>query len=252
MHRFLIPVASQVTDPVVLFGDEAHHAARVLRVQPGEPVALLDGAGLELRGAVANVGKREVQIQVTEHRRHPAPAAEITLIQAIAKGAAMDGLVHRAVELGCRRVVPLLSERSVSRPDDAEGKRGKWQSIADEALKQSGNPWRLTVEAPVSPGAWLARREAFDLLLIASLLDAPRHPHARFAQFHSEHQRAPRTVGIVIGPEGDFSAAEYAAFRDAGAQSLTLGPLVLRVETAATALLAVVQHELSAAQSLPP
>ena len=245
MQRFLIPPTARVPELVVLTGDEAHHAARVVRVQSGESVVLLDGAGLELAGTVAAVGKREVQIQVTAERRHPAPATEIVLLQAIAKGAAMEGLIHRAVELGCRRLVPLLSERSVSRPDDAEGKRTKWQAIADEALKQSGNPWRLTVESPVTPAAWIARAEPLELLLIGSLLDTPQNPQVHFERFHTEHDRFPKSLGLVVGPEGDFSALEYAAFQQAGARSLTLGPLILRVETAATALLAVVQHELS-------
>jgi 16S rRNA (uracil1498-N3)-methyltransferase len=245
MQRFLILPTARVPELVVLTGDEAHHAARVVRVQSGEPVVLLDGAGLELAGTVAAVGKREVQIQVTAERRHPAPATEIVLLQAIAKGAAMEGLIHRAVELGCRRLVPLLSERSVSRPDDAEAKRSKWQAIADEALKQSGNPWRLTVESPVTPAAWIARAEPLELLLIGSLLDTPQHPRVHFERFHTEHDRFPKSLGLVVGPEGDFSALEYAAFQQAGARSLTLGPLILRVETAATALLAVVQHELS-------
>lgn len=246
MQRFLIPVASRVPEVVTLTGDEAHHAARVVRVQAGEPVVLLDGAGLEVAGTVAAVGKREVQVQVTSQRRHPAPATEIVLLQAIAKGAAMEGLIHRAVELGCRRLVPLVSERSVSRPGDVEGKRAKWQDIADEALKQSGNPWRLTVEVPVAPAVWIARAEPLEMLLIGSLLDTPQHPRAHFDRFEAEHGRVPRALGLVVGPEGDFSAAEYAAFHQAGARSVTLGPLILRVETAATALLAVAQHELSA------
>jgi 16S rRNA (uracil1498-N3)-methyltransferase len=215
-------------------------------VQTGEQVTLLDGHGAELLARVTHVDKREVRLQLVEQRRHPAPATELTLLQAIAKNAAMDGLIHRAVELGCRRIVPLLADRSVSRPDDAESKRAKWQTIADEALKQSGNPWRLTVETPVSLTAWATQREQFELLLIASLHDAPQHPRAHFEAFKAAHHRAPRSVGIAVGPEGDFSPAEYATFRIAGAKSLTLGPLVLRVETAATALLAVVQHELNA------
>ncbi len=245
MHRFLIPPAVKPAETVVLTGDEAHHAARVVRVRVGEPVLLLDGEGTEIQGTVAVAGKREVTVQVTGRRSHAQPGTEITLIQAIAKNAAMDGLIHRAVELGCRRIVPLLSDRSVSRPNDAAGKRAKWQTIADDALKQSGNPWRLTVETPVTPAAYITRKEPFELLLIAALLGAPRHPGFHLAEFQSQHGHAPRSVGILIGPEGDFSPSEYAAFREAGAKSLTLGPLVLRVETAATALLAIVQHELS-------
>lgn len=246
MQRFLIPRCPQPPELITLTGNEAHHAARVVRIQPGETVALLDGAGLELRGSVTSVGRQAVQVQVNEQCRHPAPGTEITLLQAIAKNAAMEGLIHRAVELGCHRIVPLMTARSISRPDDTAGKRAKWQAIADEALKQSGNPWRLTVETPISLGAWISGPARPELLLIGSLWDTPQHPRVHFDRFLAENQRLPKSLGLIVGPEGDFSPAEYAAFREAGARSLTLGPLVLRVETATIALLAIIQHELSA------
>lgn len=246
MHRFYLPPEQTKGEVVRLSESDAHHAARVLRLQPGDPATILNGAGVELHGKVDAVGKRDVTVRVCERIEHLPRPAEVTLLQAIAKNAAMDGLIHRAVELGCYRIVPLLAERSVSRPDDAEGKRAKWQTVALEAMKQSGNPWLTRVEAPVTPPVWLKRGEKFELLLIGSLLDAPQHLRAHFQAFRSSHGRLPRSIGVIIGPEGDFSPAEYAVFREAGAKAITLGPLVLRVETAATAVLAMIQHELTA------
>ncbi len=247
VHRFLIPPAAARLELVTLAGDEAHHASRVVRVQAGETVTLLDGAGTELTGEVRSVDRRAVTICVTGRREHPRPAAQVTLIQAIAKGAAMEGLVHRAVELGCARLVPLLAERSVSRPEDAEAKRAKWQAIADEACKQSGNPWQLTVELPLAPSVWLNRRDFPELLLVASLAEAPTSVRRRFEEFCDTNGRSPHGVGLLIGPEGDFSTAEYAMFREAGARAVSLGPLVLRVETAAMVLLGLVGQELASA-----
>lgn len=247
MHRFLIPLAEARLELVTLAGNEAHHAARVVRVQAGETVTLLDGAGTELLGEVRSVNRRAVTIRITGRREHPRPAAQVTLIQAIAKSTAMEGLVHRAVELGCARLVPLLAERSVSRPEDGEAKRAKLQAIADVACKQSGNPWQLTVELPLAPSEWLNRRDFPELLLIASLADAPTSVRRRFEEFRETYERSPRGVGLLIGPEGDFSPAEYALFREAGARAVSLGPSVLRVETAATVLLGLVGQELAAA-----
>jgi 16S rRNA (uracil1498-N3)-methyltransferase len=246
MHRFYLPPEQTKGEVVQLSESDAHHAARVLRLQADDPATILNGAGVEMRGKVETVGKRTVTVRISERIEHLPHPAEVTLLQAIAKNAAMDGLIHRAVELGCRRVVPLLAERSVSRPDDAEGKRAKWQTIALEAMKQSGNPWLTRVEAPVTPGAWLKRGEKFELLLIGSLLDTPQHLRTHFQTFHRSHGRLPRSIGVIVGPEGDFSPAEYSAFREAGAKAIALGPLVLRVETAATAVLAMIQHELTA------
>jgi 16S rRNA (uracil1498-N3)-methyltransferase len=249
VHRFLIPPAAARLEMVTLVGDEAHHASRVVRVEPGETVALLDGAGTELLGEVRSVDRRAVTIGVTGRREHPRPTAQVTLIQALAKSAAMEGLVHRAVELGCARLVPLVGERSVSRPEDGETKRAKWQAIADEACKQSGNPWRLTVEPPLTPFVWLNRHDLPELLLIASLADAPTSVRRRFEEYRETRRRNPRSVGVLVGPEGDFTTPEHALFREAGARSVSLGPLVLRVETAATVLLGLAGQELAAASA---
>lgn len=252
MHRFFAPATKDTDVEIRLPDSEAHHAARVLRVRPGEPVLILDGAGGEHRGEISDIGRREVTIRLTEHRRLPDRPFEITLVQAIAKGPAMEGLLHRAVELGCARVVPLVSERSVSRPDDAAAKQERWQTVSIEAAKQSGNPWLMTVDLPVSAGTWIARPHRYDLILVASLEEAPQR--AQFAlQRHCDGKGSPpRSVAVLIGPEGDFSPAEYADFRACGAQPISLGRHVLRVETAAIAALALLADALCAMHEVAP
>lgn len=239
MHRFFVPGVQDTDVEIQLPEGEARHAARVLRIQPGETIVLLDGAGGVHRGAVTTVGRRDVGVRLIEHRHQPAPPCEIILVQAVAKGPAMEGLLHRAVELGCSRLVPLVSERSVSRPDDPAVKQERWQALAIEAAKQSGNPWLMTVEAPITPAQWLRRPRPHDLLLVASLEDAAQHPHLPLLDHQRRSGNSPRSIAVLIGPEGDFSPDEYAAFRAAGAHPISLGPHVLRVETAATAVLAV-------------
>ena len=244
MHRFLVP---EVRHPAVLPlpESEALHASRVLRLRVGDVVTLLDGAGGEAAGTVEGCGRHSVDIRTTGFLRHPDPGTRITLLQAMAKGPAMEGLIHRAVELGAHRLVPLVTDRSVSRPDAAGEKQARWQTIAREALKQSGNPWLMNVEPPETLASWWKRRESFDLVVIASLLDAPRPLLDHLAHFHRTHGRRPASVALVVGPEGDLTPEEYGRFRDAGAVSFSLGPLVLRVETATTAALAVLQAGLA-------
>ena len=244
MHRFFVPEA-RLHEVITLPEAEALHATRVLRLAPGASVTLLDGVGGEHFGELMDVRRHHVTVRIQSRKTHPARATQLTLIQAVAKGPAMEGLVHRAVELGCHRLVPLVTDRSVSRPDSAGDKQARWQGIAVEAAKQSGNPWRMTVEPPQSLAKWRRLRETFDLLAIASLEDVPVSPRDRWRAYRTLHQRGPRTVGIIIGPEGDLTPEEYAVFRDEGAQSFTLGDHVLRVETAAVAALAVWQSLLA-------
>ena len=246
MHRFFLPPDRTRGDVLALSEEDARHAARVLRVQVGEAVVVLDGAGGELACVVGSAGKRDVTVRVLKRIMHPPRAAEVTLVQAIAKTKAMDGILQKSVELGAARVVPLLADRSISVPGDAEDKRAKWQTIATEAAKQCGAVWLTRVDAPQSPAKWIQRGQRFDLVLMGSLLDEPRHARTHFDRFVVEHGRLPGSVAVIVGPEGDFTGEEYAAFKAAGAKAISLGPLVLRCETAATYCLAVVNHELSA------
>ena len=128
--------------------------------------------------------------------------------------------------------------------DDAKAKAEKWQHVAIEAMKQCGNPWLPKVDAPVSLKAFVSRAEKFDLCIVGCLLPGSSHPRHWVEKFRAEQQRLPKSIGIWIGPEGDFSDVEYEGITSSGALPITLGPLVLRVETAATYCLSVVNYEM--------
>lgn len=246
MHRFYLPPAECQTGSPTLTGREAHHATRVLRLRRGDEVVLLDGAGLEL-SCVVQAGERDlVQLRVSKKNLVPAPAHQITLLQAIPKGKIIESIIQKAVELGVHRIVPLLTERVTTRldGDDAAHKAEKLQHIAIEAIKQCGSAWLPKIETPMTPGEFLARGEKFELPLIASLQPDARPAREYFQNFQSEHGRKPANVCIWIGPEGDFTVEEVRAVQAAGALPITLGRLVLRVETAATYCLAILSHEL--------
>ena len=163
----------------------------------------------------------------------------------------LESIIQKATELGVARIVPILSERVVTHLDQesAESKAVKWQQVAIEAIKQCGSPWLPHVGTPVAPGKFLAGHERFELSLIGCLEAGSRHPREWFQKFFLEQKRMPKSVCLWIGPEGDFSATEYAAIKAAGALPMTLGRLVLRVETAATYALSVVNYELDAGNS---
>jgi 16S rRNA (uracil1498-N3)-methyltransferase len=246
MHRFFLPPEHCRESSFCLTGDEAHHARHVVRVRPGERVAVLDGAGHEFLCEAQGYDRDEVRLTVIEKRFQPAPSSSITLLQAVPKGKLMEVIIQKATELGAFRIVPLLSERVVARLDDREGARkaGKWRLVAREALKQCGSAWAPTVDLPLTPNQFLARQESFELALIASLESGSRSAREYFRAFEAERRRMPRSVCVWVGPEGDFTPAETEAIKAHGALPITLGRLVLRVETAAIYCLSILNHEL--------
>jgi 16S rRNA (uracil1498-N3)-methyltransferase len=250
MHRFYTPPDQARGDTVTLTGNEAHHAIRVLRLRNGEKVVVLDGAGQELHCEVSGRTGKSISLQVLDRKTFPSPACAVTLIQAIPKAKLIESIIQKATELGAARIVPILSERVVTHLDaeSAEAKAEKWQQVAIEAIKQSGNPWLPKVDPPLPLERFLSRKEKFDLALVGSLESGSRHPREWFDKFFGEHKRAPRSACAWIGPEGDFTPAEYTAIQGSGALPITLGPLVLRVETAATYCLALMNYELQVPQ----
>jgi 16S rRNA (uracil1498-N3)-methyltransferase len=247
MHRFYLPPEKCRGNSLRLDGREAHHALHVLRLKRDDHVTVLDGAGNEFSCVVENVAKDSLTLTVKEKKSTPAPPCTITLLVAIPKGKIIESIIQKAVELGAHRVVPLLTERVISQldGDGAEHKREKWQQTAIEAIKQCGATWLPKVEAPQTIAQFLAGGETIELPLIGSLQTERRHPRAWFQEFQKQHGRLPRSTGVWIGPEGDFTLAEVQQIQNAGARPVTLGDLILRVETAAIYCLSVLNYELS-------
>jgi 16S rRNA (uracil1498-N3)-methyltransferase len=252
MHRFYLPPEQCQGDIVILTEREAHHAVHVLRLRTGDSATVLDGAGRVLSCVVESQARKEVRLKVTEKTFVPERPQRITLLQAIPKAKLLDSIIQKATELGVSRIVPLLSERVVIHLEDkqAKNKTDKWQAIAIEAIKQCGQPWLPRVEAPATPEQFLKRAEQFELPLVASLESGSKHLRNYFAAFSRAHDRLPSSICIWVGPEGDFTPQEYAIIRSSGALPITLGPLVLRVETAATYCLSVLNYELEAGEAL--
>jgi len=150
----------------------------------------------------------------------------------------MDLIVQKATELGVAVIVPLISERTAVQIDDDSKKVQRWRDIALDACKQCGNNWLPEIQTPRKARDFIETPGAFDLKLIASL-----QPDAK--PLKSILSDSPlRSVLILVGPEGDFTPAELAAAKSAGCLALSLGPLVLRAETAALYVLSILHHGL--------
>jgi len=246
MPRFYIPPARWNLDRLVLDEEETHHATDVLRMKAGDRAVVFNGQGVSAEVEFAAVSKRAIELKRLAVLQSVPQPCRITLGQAIPKGKNMDLIVQKATELGAAAVVPLLTEHTVVQVDAREGekKREKWQAVAVEASKQCGQNWLPNVLAPQGLADLLKSAPAFDLLLIASLQPGSRHPKAVLAEYRNAKGANPASVLVLIGPEGDFTPAEIALALEAGCRPITLGPIVLRTETAALYCLSVLSYEL--------
>jgi 16S rRNA (uracil1498-N3)-methyltransferase len=217
--------------------ESADRHARVRRVQPGDTLVLLDGHGAEWPATVLQVGRSETRVHLGEpqrvNRELPLP---VTLAVVVPANERMDWLVEKATELGAAALQPLWAERSVLRlAGDRSAKRlAHWQGIVRAASEQCGRTQLMQVAPPCDITDWLAR-----------LPPSPRtHEAARWMLDFADDARAPgacerpAAITALSGPEGGLSTGEQAAARAAGFRPVTLGPRVLRAETAPLALLA--------------
>lgn len=245
MHRFYLPPSACVGAEWTLSEPDTHHAVHVLRLSPGDSVVVLNGEGGEWRCELIECSKRLARVKPGAQTKHAQLPTRVTLIQAVTKGKTMDLIIQKATELGAHRIVPVLSDRSVPTLDEAAGedKTVKWNHIAVESMKQCGSPWLPKIELPQSVQAFLQKGERFECSLVASLAPDSRHPKSIFDTFRQERGRNPVSVAVWVGPEGDFTPAELSAIGSAGFLPITLGPLVLRSETAAIYCLSVIAFE---------
>ena len=246
MHRFYVAPEQWHSDEPVLTGSEAHHCRNVLRLGPGEKVVVFDGRGRELTAEIREISGSEGRLRKLHEAQTPPLRCQITLAQAIPKGKNMELIVQKAVEIGAAEIAPIVSDRTIVRLDEesAASKQEKWETVAIEAAKQCGQNWLPHIGVPQTMAQFFQQGRRFDLQLIGSLQSDARHLKEILAQFLAEHGDRPRSALMVVGPEGDFTPAELSLARSHGCRPITLGPVVLRVETAAIYCLSVLSYEL--------
>ena len=218
---------------VVALPDHVAHHLHVLRVEPGTPITLFNGEGGEYHATLASLERKRAQAEVKLFSPHEVelPYA-VTLAQALPEGAKMDWIVEKAVELGATSIQPLASQRCVVRlsAERAGKKAAHWQGIITAAAEQCGRN-RLPHLAGISDfGNWIAQHDMHKRILLSPRAEQPLSDWARHHPLQA--------VTLVIGPEGGFSEAEENAALGHGALALSMGPRVLRTETAGLAALA--------------
>ena len=235
MPRFYCsqPLATGLT--VDLPETVAHHL-HVVRLQPGAGLTLFNGEGGQYRATLVESGKRRATALVDGFDAVEAEAPyPVTLAQGLPEGSKMDWIVEKAVELGAAAIQPLAAQRSVVRlsGERADKRQAHWQGVIVSASEQCGRNRLAQLHALADSRAWLAQPATDDSLRI--LLS----PRATDSLAHWARTTPARAVTLLIGPEGGFSPEEEAAALAAGALALSMGPRVLRTETAGLAALAL-------------
>ena len=233
INRYYLPADQWPT--LLLTGDEAHHCVRVLRQKVGDLIVVFDGRGKSLQCQIVSADKNQVSLKQDGEIEVQPRGLSLHLCQAIPKAGNMELIVQKAVELGVASVQPLMTENTVAKADDK--KLQKWQRIALEACKQCGQNWLPEVKPVLHFNDWVGDREVSDIEIVAAL--DPRSEEvksvlARLGQVAS--------ASLLVGPEGDFSQSEYDAVIGSGYQPISLGEIVLRVETATLYCLSVLRY----------
>lgn len=244
-RAFCSPIEREPSE-IRLSPEESHHLVAVNRAAVGQTVVGFDGRGTEWICELTHDSKNGAVLRVRFSQKIKPLAYEITLGQALPKGPSMDAIVRKATEIGVQRIIPLESERTQVHLDgDRQDKKiEKWQTAALEAAKQCGNAWLPEVAPIENASTFLEKAQGYDLKLIASLQPGAKSLKTVLGAYRAAQGRAPQRVLWLIGPEGDFTPAEMSLSQSTGFSPITLGPLVLRCETAAVYALSILSYEL--------
>ncbi len=229
MPRFFIESPGSEDGEVFLDTGETRHAVSVFRVKKNDALELFDGAGHRFLGVAGDVSGGRLLVRLTEKKLSPFPSpVQVTLGAAVFRPERMEILMQKACELGAHAVVPLLTERGIVKLSEERwrSKAERWRKIVQQSCKQCGLAYAPEIPAPRPYKNFLPEIKNYDLALIPTL-EGRTVPLAEALPVPP-----PRRVLVLIGPEGDFSPAETKAATDAGARPVSLGPLVLRSETA--------------------
>ncbi|MBI2200539.1 MAG: 16S rRNA (uracil(1498)-N(3))-methyltransferase [Armatimonadetes bacterium] len=237
MRRFIAPPNSVTGNRVTLRNSQARHVAVVLRLRPGDRVVVLDGTGREFEVELESIAAEEVIGRIVSAREGRRPVLHLALLQGVPKGAKMDDVIRMGTEVGVAEFVPFLSERTV-----AEGRQrvGRWLRIATEAAKQCRRSDVPVVHEPMPFHEALEKVSGYDRILVLWEGEQSRSIAHALTNAH----RASRAA-VIVGPEGGLQSREVEEATSRGAIPVTLGPLILRTETAGIVAIAMVLYELT-------
>lgn len=233
MRRFYLPEINSESGRAMLEDTEHHHARNVVRLEVGEEISVLDGRGREFLCRIEAIGKKRTDLTILKETRAAAPESplELTLAAVGVPGEKYDLIIQKAVELGVTMFIPLHSARCELKLKEIAKRRERWQRIILDASKQCGRAKLMDLAEPAEVTTLLKEAPADHLRIFFSERDGSPFPQA-----------TAKRITAVIGPKGGWDTPEIDGAREAGFTLVTLGGRILRAETAAISLTAILQH----------
>ena len=240
MSRFFVTKKMINGSEITLSEEDSAHLARVLRAEVGEEITAIDESGIEYAAEITEISKKTVKAKITDFKKSAAePKISVTLFQGLPKGAKMELIIQKCVEIGIDKIVPVSTARAVVKLNEEKGagKEKRWNKIAEEAAKQSGRGKIPKVTAPISFDEAVKSANDFDMAIMPYEL----HEKADFKSYLRSHN--PKSIAVYIGPEGGFEESEAELAKEQGIYPVSLGKRILRTETAPLSVLSVLMYE---------
>jgi 16S rRNA (uracil1498-N3)-methyltransferase len=246
MHRFFVDKKNILEDQksiVIHDMEDVKHINKVLRLIEGEKLEICDGNNKEYITEIIAIEKSKIYLEILETREGKTePNIEVTLFQAIPKSTKMDIIIQKCTEVGIKSIIPIFTERTVVQLKDKKSQEKKverWQKIANEAAKQCKRGMIPQIGLPITFHDMLQAVTQYDLSVIPYEKEACRGLKKLFAG-----RKNIKKVAIMIGPEGGFEESEIAQAKEADMIPITLGPRILRTETAGLVTLSIFMYEI--------
>ena len=238
MQKFIIQKIDSVPAQALITGQDARHISRVLRHSAGDHITVTNGRGQDFSATITAISPLTVELSITDKiETMTEPPIDITLCSGMLKDKKMDFIIKHVTQLGIYRWIPFFCERSIPSPDEKrlEKRRQRWETIAKESLKQCGRSLLPEISPPVSFNKLLHISADYDQKI--AFWENETTPLSNLKK-----QPSGQKIIILIGPEGGFSADEIQAAEKNGFSSFSLGPRILRAETASIACCTLIQH----------
>lgn len=243
MHKFFVNKNSIIDNNIIITGDDVKHIGKVLRLKIGDIISISNGEGTDFIAEINSIDKNEVSCNIQESIENKTESnLNITLFQGLPKSQKMDLIVQKGVEIGINKVKPIITKRVVVKTNnkDISNKIERWNKISLEASKQSGRGKLLIVDEPIDFKEAVDSLEDFDLIVV---------PYENKEDFGlkkalKDKSKSYEKIAIFIGPEGGFEEEEIEYLKSKGAYIVTLGPRILRTETAGFVTSTILLYEI--------
>lgn len=240
MRKFFVEESAIKNNKVFISGEDVNHIKNVLRLKVGDNIIVSNGKYGEYEVKIIDICRDVIEGQIVQKiENNSEPSVDITLFQGIPKGEKMELIIQKAVEIGVKKIIPVITERVIVKLDkkSAEKKAERWQKISEQAAKQCGRNVIPEVEQPISYNQAIKLLESYDLVLVLY----EKEKDKTLKEILSVLSNKPRSIAVLIGPEGGFSEKEVELV--SRFIIISLGPRILRTETAGLVAVSIILYQ---------